>query len=195
MAGFRPRRSSSRGFNWAPSYLELWKAAGARSPSGQVDGEVVLPVARYVRPGTATNRQISSDISISIPLPDPTPQFRSNVSRQFLLLNRELRALTLPEASVDWWDLTYSLEPEVPGLSFDAETRRLTGIPTQAGVYSMVYRATSSGGGAAERRFTIEVGVTDRSAYGEEADGMSDDYDGAMMADDSMMDDSSDSMF
>ncbi|MDD9996279.1 MAG: putative Ig domain-containing protein [Rhodospirillaceae bacterium] len=66
-------------------------------------------------------------------------------------------ALTLPEASGGEGPLTYSLSPEVPGLSFNATTRRLTGTPTAAGTYNMTYRVRDTDGGTDSLSFTITV--------------------------------------
>ena len=61
--------------------------------------------------------------------------------------------------------LTYTLTPTVPGLSFDAATRRLSGTPAQAGAYRMTYRADDADANtgdsdAAIRTFTITVQAT-----------------------------------
>ena len=64
---------------------------------------------------------------------------------------------TLPAASGGSGELTYSLMPEVPGLTFTASTRVLSGTPTAAGSYSMTYTATDTEGGTASLRFTISV--------------------------------------
>ena len=66
-------------------------------------------------------------------------------------------ALTLPEASGGNPPLTYSLSPEVPGLSFDPATRRLTGTPTAAASYAMAYTVTDADGDADTLKFTIAV--------------------------------------
>ena len=42
----------------------------------------------------------------------------------------EIQPLKLPEATGPPGDVTYTLTPEVPGLSFDPHTRTLTGTPT-----------------------------------------------------------------
>ncbi len=78
-------------------------------------------------------------------------------------------ALTLPEAADGNPPLTYSLLPEVPGLSFDAAARRLAGTPTAAGSYAMSYTVTDADGDLYTFRFTIEV------AAGAAADGSADD--------------------
>ena len=156
------------------------------------DGQELLPRARFVPPNTSNHWVISSEFSISIPLPDATPQFRSLLTRLALDLNHS-SSFTLPEATVAWWDLAYSLEPDVPGLTFDAQTRRLTGVPTEEGVFSMVYRTTSTGGGSSEMRFTIEVAARVYAEEEQSGDSMMDDlYDDSMMEDDSMMDESDD---
>ena len=66
-------------------------------------------------------------------------------------------ALTLPEAAGGNPPLIYSLSPEVPGLSFDAATRRLAGTPTAAASYAMTYTVTDADGDTDSLRFTIEV--------------------------------------
>ncbi|MDE0107371.1 MAG: putative Ig domain-containing protein [Bryobacterales bacterium] len=66
-------------------------------------------------------------------------------------------ALTLPEATGGNPQLTYSLSPDVPGLSFDAAARRLTGTPAATGLYAMSYTVTDVDGDLYTIRFTIEV--------------------------------------
>ena len=66
-------------------------------------------------------------------------------------------SVTLPAAIGGSGELTYSLTPEVPGLTFTAATRVLSGTPTAAGSYSMTYTATDSRDVAASLRFTITV--------------------------------------
>ena len=64
---------------------------------------------------------------------------------------------TLPPASGGSGALTYSLTPEVPGLTFTASTRVLGGTPTAAGSYAMTYTAADTGDGTASLSFTITV--------------------------------------
>jgi len=70
-------------------------------------------------------------------------------------------ALTLPQASGGDGELTYSLSPEVPGLTFNTTTRRLTGTPTTAGSYDMTYTATDEDGDTDALDFTIAVEAPD----------------------------------
>ena len=70
--------------------------------------------------------------------------------------------LTLPEASGGNGTLSYSLTPTVPGLTFTAATRTLSGTPTSAGSYDMTYRAVdgdanTAASDAATLSFTITV--------------------------------------
>ena len=75
-------------------------------------------------------------------------------------------AWTLPEASGGGGTLTYSLSPEVPGLSFDDEIRELTGTPTEAGSFAMTYTVTDGDGDTATLSFTITVALSDVVADG-----------------------------
>ena len=64
--------------------------------------------------------------------------------------------VTLPEAMGDD-DLTYSVSPMVPGLSFNPSSRVLGGTPTVAGTYPVTYTATSPDDDKASLTFTVEV--------------------------------------
>ena len=66
-------------------------------------------------------------------------------------------ALTLPEAGGGDGTLTYSLSPDVPGLSFNATARQLTGTPSTAGAYAMTYTVTDEDGDTDTLSFTITV--------------------------------------
>ena len=76
-------------------------------------------------------------------------------------------ALTLPEASGGDGTLRYSLSPEVPGLSFDGETRELSGTPTEAGAYAMTYMVTDADGDTDTLSFSITVVSSDAVAEGD----------------------------
>ncbi len=70
--------------------------------------------------------------------------------------------LTLPAATGGDGDLSYGLDPQVPGLTFQPVTRTLTGTPGAAGEYAMTYTATDADDNtdpsdAAVLRFTITV--------------------------------------
>ncbi|MDE2987102.1 MAG: putative Ig domain-containing protein [Chloroflexota bacterium] len=95
------------------------------------------------------------------------PRFGTRtVADQRLLVGRAIAPLPLPEAQ-GTGTLQYSLKgadggalPE--GLSFDAETRRLTGAPTAGGEYELLYRVADPRlegmpEGDAQLRFTVRV--------------------------------------
>ncbi len=68
-----------------------------------------------------------------------------------------IATLRLPGASGGDGALTYSLSPGIPGLSFDPDTLELTGTPTAAGTYGMVYKVADTDGDTDSRQFTISV--------------------------------------
>ena len=76
-----------------------------------------------------------------------------------LVKERAIASVTLPEATggSDREELTYTLTPAVPGLTFDAAARVLSGTPTEAGTYTMTYTATDAASKTASLSFTITV--------------------------------------
>ena len=66
---------------------------------------------------------------------------------------------TLPEAMGGKQKLTYSLVPDIPGLTFDPATRVLSGTPTMPGTYTMTYTAkdAATGGTMESVKFVITV--------------------------------------
>ena len=76
-----------------------------------------------------------------------------------LVQGRAIASVTLPEATggSDREELTYSLTPAVPGLTFDAAARVLSGTPTGAGTYTMTYTATDTRSKTTSLSFTITV--------------------------------------
>lgn len=97
-----------------------------------------------------------------LPAPDPAPTFGdATVANQTFAVGRPVE-LELPEASGGDGALTYSLSPELPGgMSFDAETRVVSGTPDAPfPTTSYVYRATDSDAvdpDSAELTFQISV--------------------------------------
>ena len=90
---------------------------------------------------------------------DRFPTFRNATGPgdQAYTLGTAIAALTLPEAEGGNGTLTYALSPDVPGLSFDAAARRLTGAPSTAGRYAMTYTATDEDGDTDTLGFTVAV--------------------------------------
>ena len=93
---------------------------------------------------------------------DTAPTFEDTVSDQSYTVGVEITALTLPAATGGNGALTYSLQPDVGGLTFDPGSRTLTGTPTAAGSHQMTYRVVddddnTAAGDAAELTFTITV--------------------------------------
>ena len=90
---------------------------------------------------------------------DRFPTFRdaSEPGDRTYALGAAIAALTLPEAQGGNGMLTYSLSPNVPGLSFDDAARRLSGAPSAAGRYDMTYTATDEDGDTDTLGFTITV--------------------------------------
>ena len=103
------------------------------------------------------------------PPPDTAPSFAQPVA-DLLFLVGEAVSVTLSAASGGNPPLSYSLEPELPWLTFDGATRELSGTPTAAGSYDMIYRvvdgdAEPGAGDADELRFSIAVAAAPDGAF------------------------------
>ena len=98
---------------------------------------------------------------------DSQPSFgAAMVADQDYKVSTAISPLTLPAASDGDGALTYSLSPDVPGLSFNATTRQLTGTPTMEGSYAMTYTVMDGDGDADSISFSITAGPADDAAMG-----------------------------
>ena len=142
-------------------YFEL--SDGTRYTCTSADGCTVANGA--VTQGTVAGRAAGSGEV------DRFPSFRAAVSPgdQTYTVGTAIDALTLPEASGGNGTLAYSLSPNVPGLTFNASTRQLTGTPTTAGTHAMTYTVTDEDRDTDTLSFTITVntGTTETGSLGE----------------------------
>ena len=90
---------------------------------------------------------------------DTLPSFTamSAPGDQTYTVGTAIEILTLPQASGGDGALTYSLSPDVPGLSFDATHRQFTGTPSAVGTYAMTYAVMDKDGDTATLDFNIMV--------------------------------------
>ena len=94
--------------------------------------------------GTITNDdQAPTDPSEPEPEPDKEPTFTEAVDPQSYRQNQAIEPLTLPEATDGDGDLTYTLTELPEGLTFDAETRTVSGTPTAA-IEKAIYTLTAT---------------------------------------------------
>ena len=98
-------------------------------------------------------------ITVQVPAPtDTAPSFGSaTVDDRTYATGHAIAPLELPAAAGGDGALTYTLDPEVPGLTFDRATRTLSGAPTQAGTYAMTYTARDEQNRADRLTFSITV--------------------------------------
>ena len=85
------------------------------------------------------------------------PVFSYEVRDLSFQAGQTIRPVELPPASGGSGTLTYSLRPEVPGLTFDRQSRTLSGAPTSAGTYSMTYEARDQNRKTVKLLFHINV--------------------------------------
>ena len=114
-------------------------------------------VWRIERIAGSTEPQITGDMGTGDT--DTSPSFAADASpgNQTYTVGAAIETLILPGASGGNGALTYSLTPDVPGLTFDAATRQLTGTPSTAASYDLAYTATDEDGDTETLRFTITV--------------------------------------
>ena len=87
----------------------------------------------------------------------PIFQFPTTLDDQTYVVGNQIDDLTLPTAlDIFGNPNTYTLSPLPPGLSFNTTNRTLSGTPTQAGTFDLIYVATSSLG-TDSRSFSIAV--------------------------------------
>ena len=112
------------------------------------------------------------------PTPDPTPTTELELPLHFPAAltsydfdkDQDIGTQTLPEAAGGAGDFTYSLSPDLPdGLSFDPDSRALTGTPTTGGEHTMTYTATDADGTQVALSFQIAILATALQADGNAA--------------------------
>ncbi len=93
----------------------------------------------------------------------------ASVDAQSYLRKQAIESLTLPQATSGDGTLTYALTPDLPtGLSFDAETRMLSGTPLEAmGETTYTLTATDGDGEEATLMFTLSVMADPMPAFGD----------------------------
>ena len=106
--------------------------------------------------GDDTVVDASVDVTISVTAPVLPPHFPFAINTLTFDEAGEIDDVTLPEAEGGDGDFTYSLTGQPAGLSFDADTRILSGT-VPAGRHTLVYTATDGAGLQASFSFTINV--------------------------------------
>ena len=132
--------------------------AEARTISGTPELNVSHPAEGY-----ALTYRVEDEDGDSAELPffltvDGTPTFFDvTIEDRILRQNETTDPWEFPAAAGGNGDLTYSLDMNVPGLSFDAAARTLAGTPTDTGVYRLIYQVEDQDGDSAELTFHITV--------------------------------------
>ena len=139
--------------------------------SGEISGTPTAVAGEQTYTITATNTTGTDTASVTITVntaavADTAPSFAqgASIADQTHTVNTMITALTLPEASGGNGALTYALTPALPaGLSFNANARTISGIPTMAAsMQTYTYTVMDSdaniaGGDANSLMFTITV--------------------------------------
>ena len=96
--------------------------------------------------------------TITVEPPDTAPSFgEQTVTDQSYTVGEQIATVQLPAASGGDGRLSYALRPQVPGVTFDASARLLSGTPTDSGNYRMTYTVEDEDADSDTLRFTITV--------------------------------------
>ena len=99
----------------------------------------------------------SAELSFFLTVDGNPTFFDAVIEDRILRQNEAMDSWEFPAAAGGNGDLTYTLDMNVPGLSFDAAARTLSGTPTHTGVYRLVYQVEDEDGDSAELTFHITV--------------------------------------
>ena len=91
---------------------------------------------------------------------NPPAAFSGTVTSRSYTVGTAIETLTLPAAAGGEHSLIYSLEPDVPGLTFDPERRTLSGTPARAGHHRMTYTVAAAGDDAAGEAATLNFVIS-----------------------------------
>ena len=166
-----PEASGGNGtlsYSLAPTVSGLTFTAATRTLSGTPTSAGSYAMTYQAVDGdanTAASDAATLSFTITVQEPEPpdtAPAFAVTVADQTYTEGEAVSPLTLPVASGGNGTLSYSLAPTVPGLTFTAATRTLSGTPTSAGSYAMTYQAVdgdanTAASDAATLSFTITV--------------------------------------
>ena len=155
-------------YSLAPTVPGLTFTAATRTLSGTPTSAGSYDMTYQAVDGddnTAASDAATLSFTITVQEPEPpdtAPAFAVTVADQTYTEGEAVSPLTLPVASGGNGTLSYSLAPTVPGLTFTAATRTLSGTPTSAGSYAMTYQAVdgdnnTAASDAATLSFTITV--------------------------------------
>ena len=90
--------------------------------------------------------------------PDTRPSFGGEtIAPQTWTVGVAITPLTLPAADLGNAPLRYNLDPAIPGISFNGETRSVTGAPARAGNFSMRYSVTDADLDGASIEFPVQI--------------------------------------
>ncbi|MCY4377332.1 MAG: hypothetical protein OXC31_26535 [Spirochaetaceae bacterium] len=105
-----------------------------------------------------TDLDTSADLSLTLrTTADTAPSYGGATIADQRYFVGVAERLVLPAASGGNGAVVYALTPAVPGLSFDTGARTLSGTPTAADSYAMIYTATDEDGDTATLTFAIAV--------------------------------------
>ena len=151
------------------SFLTFLAGIRIRIDNQTINGRVYDLLASHQGDGVwridrvAGNTEAPTDGGGEMGMDDTSPSFAADAGpgNQTYTVGTAIATLTLPEASAGDGTLTYSLSPNVPGLTFNASTRQLTGTPTTAASYNMTYTVTDEDDDSDSLTFTITVEASD----------------------------------
>ncbi|MDE2803461.1 MAG: fibronectin type III domain-containing protein, partial [Chloroflexota bacterium] len=163
---------SNASYNWEGNFGGSWISMGSEQTLSYLNGQPATALFRvtvsYDSGESTTSEPLSVTWTAPTPTPTPTPTatpladpifFPFALTRMVMERPGTLSGVTLPKAEGGEGEFAYSLTGLPPGLSFDPDTRTLSGA-VAAGEYTLTYNATDEAGVQDALTFTLTVGPT-----------------------------------
>ncbi len=132
--------------------------AASRTISGTPELHVSHPAEGYELTFRVEDQDgDSAELSFFLTVDGNPTFFDAVIEDRILRQNEAMDSWEFPAAAGGNGDLTYTLDMNVPGLSFDAAARTLSGTPTHTGVYRLIYQVEDQDGDSSELTFHITV--------------------------------------
>ncbi len=150
-------------YGWIQTHGATVTLSGADTAIATFIAPDVVDTDRLIFELSVTSTAGSGDRDTVLITVNPALSFSDIIGIQTYTVGEEITSLTLPIATGGRSPLTYTLESLPNGLSFDADSRILSGTPTLAGTSNVIYTVTDDRGVSVALEFVIDVITADNA--------------------------------